>query len=310
LLEEDWVEVGKAKVSKYGKKACAVGVLHTYAICHRLPSHGTLSKSLKSIPKIPVSIRDNFHDTRLIFLLYDGENKNFGKLNVDAARLLREAIDDCPGFSLNNLRIYLRERALDPNEIKSNVGDRFSKALRLDIHLIVRRDVAESILSLVRKLRLQLSPPTLARIEHYKPGLSSEFEEEIEVLENVECSDVFHEKVDQHADKLAQFLKASDGGLPELDPPDGIMTELYSHQKQALWFCREREKNPPFEAIVDELNLWETIYITDDDVRYYNKVTGTYHNLASKISFICFQTSNSNQEQKRLTFRHQYVVGF
>lgn len=259
-------------MSKYGKKLCAVGVLHTFVICYRYPNHGTLSKSTKSIPKIPVSIRDNLHDTRLIFLLYDGQNKDFGRLHTDAARFLREALDDCPGFSLNSLRLYLRERPLDAKESKKSPNDLFEKALRFDIHLNVRRDVAEDILALIAKLKLKLSPPT-ASIEHYKPGLT-ELEEQIELLDANHCSEAFFEKVDQHADDVAQFLKASNGGLPELEPPNSVITQLYTHQKQALWFMREREKIPPFQNMVDELNLWETIYVNNDDIRYYNKVTG------------------------------------
>lgn len=146
----------------------------------------------------------------------------------------------------------------------------------MDVHLNVRYWTADQILGFAGACNLMLKEPT-GNMEHYKPELIQTLPvDEIDSNE-VLRSQLFHDRFESHDDNLLGEVEDS-SWMPELDQPAGIITKLYPHQKQGLWFMSEREKNPFVETVHDKLNIWEAIVTEYEDgtprTKYYNRVTG------------------------------------
>lgn len=103
-------------------------------------------------------------------------------------------------------------------------------------------------------------PTAVSNIMQYTPGTSY-------VMRTVE-------EVRTEVVSMFDSLKQSED-LPEKEQPSSISTPLLAHQKQALWFMTDREKDRSFkEDDNDTSSLWRVKFRPNGQRMYYNVITG------------------------------------
>lgn len=83
------------------------------------------------------------------------------------------------------------------------------------------------------------------------------------------------EEVRQDIFKVFDTLKQTDD-LPEMETPTQIRTNLLKHQKQGLYWMheRERDRSTDLTSEEDEGSLWQAYTRNNNQVVYYNVITG------------------------------------
>jgi SNF2 family DNA or RNA helicase len=203
-------------------------------------------------------------------------SNTFGRLDTRAARFLRHVMDTCPNdFKLGDfVRFRIPKRPLDHQQMKLKVGGTFEERLPLVIHLNIRQNIAEKVLAIIAQFKIALDPPK-SRMEQYSIISDLELSEEgRKLVEEIESYSMMHkDRVDKSVKELAEVWESA-AGIPEEPQPSAIKTTLLPHQKQALWFMKEREKNPFSGELEDKFNLFE-IEDEGESTIFRNRITGT-----------------------------------
>ncbi|KAG2007765.1 hypothetical protein GB937_008264 [Aspergillus fischeri] len=82
------------------------------------------------------------------------------------------------------------------------------------------------------------------------------------------------EEVNDAVMKMFDQLQSAQN-IPEMEPPDSVLTPLLRHQKQALWFMTEKEKPRKFGPKEEDNNsLWRIEYRANGVKRYREIISG------------------------------------
>uniref|UniRef100_A0A093VFZ4 Putative SWI/SNF-related matrix-associated actin-dependent regulator of chromatin subfamily A member 3-like 1 n=1 Tax=Talaromyces marneffei PM1 TaxID=1077442 RepID=A0A093VFZ4_TALMA len=82
------------------------------------------------------------------------------------------------------------------------------------------------------------------------------------------------EEVNDAVMKMFDQLKSAEN-IPEMEPSPLILTPLLRHQKQALWFMMEKEKDRKYGSKEEDNNsLWRVVYAANGTKRYREIISG------------------------------------
>lgn len=261
------------KAEKESNRIVCIGRLEpVYALCFKIPNPGHLPEKLTHWPRMRIKIRDAQHDSSLIFILTDPVGNDFAKIDVTTARLLRKAIDITDRkLSLDKLELFMKRRLMTRGE---EAGEAYPPGVNckyaLDLTFNLPKKYAAEVTGYAKRLELQFTDKGLRRAMNC--GDQQEVNPDIEVwmpkaaTTNPQQSD---DSVEKEALNMISSFSTS-GDLHEMEQPAIIASQLLDHQKKALYFMTEREKNPFTTVVEDRFKIWKP-EIQDGKPVYYNK---------------------------------------
>ncbi|KIW00157.1 uncharacterized protein PV09_08333 [Verruconis gallopava] len=249
-----------------------------YAIVNNVPfmkPGGIFKPSTKDPkwPSIPVRL---VHEKSILVRLVDPMRQRFGTLDGNTAKAIVPLMEQLPGVSFKVL-VQPRKRIGDERE-----GDTVSQRADLFIRIFARKKDAKRIGTHLSHQGVWLRQcPVGLNEQYYNPhdprsflsqnasSTSSATQAVPSVMRTVEeiRSDVLN-----MFDSLTQTEQ-----LPEANQPTNVQTKLLSHQKQALYFLKEREEDRslPGKGTGETFHLWKSNLAANGKVTYYNVITGT-----------------------------------
>jgi hypothetical protein len=219
-------------------------------------------------------------------MVLDGMRKEFGRIDMKTAQGLAPLID---AANTNGLKwmAWTDPRRKLPGE--GLPGSPISNLINMTMQLYCPRNMADTIGRLLKNKNLQLENPALelARHDYYNPQTNASFaktqvgkpEFQAAVMNQyavgAPTSSYPIRSVDEiRADVEDVFntvLKSSEQ-VPTREPSSLITTELYPHQKQALYFMVDKEQEPSIEEYDQRKDsLWKPKH-RDNGRKYYQHV--------------------------------------
>jgi SNF2 family DNA or RNA helicase len=271
---DDEVQITKVipKVDKEANRIVCIGRLDPcFAMAFKVPNPGHLPEKLTHWPRMRVKIRDSQHNSGLMFILTDPAGADFAKLDPTTARVMRKTIDLSERkLLLEKLEIYLKRRPMIPGE---EAGDAYpagvSYQYSLDFTFNLPKKYAAEVAAFVKRFSLHLTDKGLRKVV---PEDEPQDEEEVEMWmpragnsNPMESEDA----VEREALLMINSFTTS-GEIGELEQPSIVVSPLLDHQKKALYFMTEREKNPFVNEVDERFLIWKP-KMEDGNPVYYNK---------------------------------------
>lgn len=241
------------------------------------PKPGTQTLSAGYWPQVKIILKRRVGDRTSVVHVVDSTRTVIGCLDVNTSIGLVPILDSKLGIR-TSARILTRPKKEGDLQPGSDTSTRYN----LDLNLYGPRKYAEQIGRHLSQKQLWLRTPLFveAGIELHNPhatqkpyqmtrpgcrtgyGGSSSFQmRTVEEIRN---------------DVIGMFdsLEKSEN-LPEMEPDPRIITNLLSHQKQALYFMTNKEKERVFGADeADNSSLWRLKIGNNGQKSYYNVITG------------------------------------
>jgi SNF2 family DNA or RNA helicase len=262
------------RVNKEDNRIVCIGRLNPcFALCFNVPNPGHLPEKLTHWPRMRVKIRDSQHNSGLVFILTDPAGADFAKLDVPTARVLRKAIDlSAHGgrFPIEKLEIYVKRRPMVPGE---EAGDAYPVGVKchypLDFSFNLPKKLAPEVAAYVKRFDLYLTDKGLRK---NLTDIEPEHEEEIEMWVPRSAKANLMESEDAVEREALNMINSysSTGDLGEMEQPSIIISPLLEHQKKALYFMTQREKNPLVQQVDERFMIWKP-ELVDGKPLYYNK---------------------------------------
>ncbi|OCK82369.1 hypothetical protein K432DRAFT_380483 [Lepidopterella palustris CBS 459.81] len=209
----------------------------------------------------------------------------FGKVDLKTAQGLAPLMDGVP---TNRLRwqAWTDVRKKQPGEI---AGGPFSGLMAIIIQLYCPRKHAINIGKFLKLRQLQLEDPFHldTRIEYFNPHLTSTSNMSTEPSFSFTTTEVPHyvpssgnyvvRSVEEtRSDVLLMFNSiAKEEDIPEKDQDSSIVTPLLRHQKKALYFMSEREKDRTGEEADKADPIYQPKFKSNGQKYYLNVITGS-----------------------------------
>lgn len=241
------------------------------AQCHIVPSPkpGTKALSPNSWPQVKVMLSRIDGDRNMVINVKDHTRVTIGKLNDKVARALAPLLDSRRLNLRTDAMIGVRTRR--PGE---EAGQPTSSIYSLQIMLYGKAKFARTVGQQLAEHKLGLSSPTrvdkgirvynpLPTRMNYTVGAPKSYDPPVAPP----AAPRTEEEVRAEVFKLFDSLPQSDQ-LPESEPDEHIVTPLLHHQKQALYFMKNRED--PSEML-DQ--LWKKTTDARGQVSYHNVIT-------------------------------------
>ncbi|KAL1795986.1 hypothetical protein ACET3X_006210 [Alternaria dauci] len=216
-----------------------------------------------------------------IIMVLDGVGKEFGRVDMKTAQGLTPLIDSANTSGLKWLAWTEPRRKL-PNE--GPPGSQISALVGMTLQLYCPRRVADGLGRHLKTKNLILETPVfeLARYDYYNPQTKETFQKnqvgqpDFQLPNQYAVSAPTNTYVLRSVDEIRADVEdvfdtvvSSSEEVPTREPSSLITTELYPHQKQALYFMVDHEQEHPPE-IYDQRkdSLWAAKY-RDNGRKYY-----------------------------------------
>ncbi|CRG83929.1 DNA repair protein RAD5 [Talaromyces islandicus] len=208
----------------------------------------------------------------------DPHGQVFGAIDARTATAIVPLLDSQLKVSMT-ARLELRRR--HPNEVE---WEHCSEVYRASINLYGMRKHAEMVGDVLGRNNVWLGTPSMVeqgttvfnphtnrrRIQpNYGPSNAPR-------SRNVPAFEIrTAEEVNDAVMKMFDQLRTADN-IPEMDASPMIRTPLLRHQKQALWFMTEKEKNRKYGPNEEDNNsLWRMIRAPNGSTRFREIISGT-----------------------------------
>ncbi|KAF1942220.1 hypothetical protein EJ02DRAFT_345944 [Clathrospora elynae] len=268
---------------------CIGKLKNTYIQAHRVPfpdpkkytgNHGAQGR-------IRVGFRRSGGQNNLTIMVIDGMSKEFGRIDMKTAQGLAPLMDSA---NTNGLKwmAWTDPRRKQPNEGHS--GTNISALVGMTLQLYCPRRMADSIGRTLKVKNLLLEIPLfeLARHDYYNP-------QTFQFMSKTQGSNFQSAMANQYAFGAVQnnFIVRSVDGIradvedvfdtvvstseevPTREPSSLIKTELYPHQKQALYFMVDKEQDHTDEMYDDRKDsLWKPHHRDNGRKSYIHIITG------------------------------------
>ncbi|CAK4031125.1 Helicase-like transcription factor [Lecanosticta acicola] len=285
--DDDEVQLVKDASSKGGtEEVVCLGILHGKANASRIPAYPpNKQRVIKDYwPPMKVKFQRASIDPRSMLIhLFDNHQDKFATLDSKLASAL------CPMLSASDvngirLKIFLKQRAKKEGEY---MGKPVSESMGLQIELSSPRNKADAIGRFLSQKQLFLT--AAPNRERYDPQAPQNFGPS-KSTQNKGQSTTYtvqrtQEEMRREQDALFDELSKAGENLPSMEANSNIITsQLFDHQKQALHFLMDHERDD-FEG--DDLpahSLWEYRAKDNGQRSWYHKIT--YEESAQKPDYV------------------------
>ncbi|EOA86176.1 uncharacterized protein SETTUDRAFT_151209 [Exserohilum turcica Et28A] len=266
---------------------CIGKVKQTYIQAHLVPfpdpkkftgNHGGQSR-------IKVSFRrGGGNKGNQIIMVLDGMGKEFGRVDMKTAQGLTPLIDSANTNGLKWLA-WTEPRRKQPGE--GPPGSQSSALITMTLQLYCPRRMADNLGKFLKSKGLILEAPVfeLARHDYYNPQTKDGFQKtqvsqhgfqmpsQYPTMSNYVVRSV--DEIRQDVDDVFDTVVTSSEALPAREPSNLIKTGLYPHQKQALHFMVEHEKDHTAQDLNRRRDpMWTTKTHDNGRISYVHIITG------------------------------------
>ncbi|CAI2183581.1 9263_t:CDS:10 [Funneliformis geosporum] len=202
------------------------------------------------------------------------DNELFGVVEQELANVLAPLMDDkliwteatipkdwSPSDQMIPLHIVIYGRPVNTDTVSSHLYDR---------KIILTDPVVYNVET--RYVNPHNLPPGITHLNKNNPKSFKEYSS----CSSGTTATRSPEDMKNQIDKVFNSLMNAES-IPELDPDDRLVTTLYKHQKQALYFLMKREQYNDFtdDQINELTSLWRTRISAGRHTVYYNVVTNS-----------------------------------
>lgn len=276
LTEDDVVVVQ----DNMEKEVCAGRIEGARVNAHRIPAPkmAGFTGTQKTWPSLKVQLSRRPGTNTHIIGVSDPVNKDFGTIDVRTASVLAPLMD-----SVRTSKVRLTAR-LDPRQKKpfEFPGQNCSEHYAITIIIYAPRKMIAGIGKLFMQHQVFLRDPAMVErgVDLVNPHAPKDFTPKKAALASsssryIAGATVMRTQEETRNDVLKIFdsLQETDN-LPEMEQPLAVKTPMLKHQRQALYFMTEREKDKRNDLEAkDETSLWQK-----EDRRgkasWYNVITG------------------------------------
>ncbi|RYN98955.1 hypothetical protein AA0119_g6703 [Alternaria tenuissima] len=271
------------------ENVCIGKLKQTYIQAHQVPfpdpkkfagNHGGQSR-------IKVSFRrGGGNKGNQIIMVLDGVGKEFGRVDMKTAQGLTPLIDSANTSGLKWIAWTEPRRKL-PNE--GPPGSQISALVGMTLQLYCPRRVADNIGRHLKSKNLILETPIfeLARHDYYNPQTKETFQKNQVGQPDFQLPNQYAvgaptntyvlrsvDEIRADVEDVFDTVVSSSEEVPTREPSSLITTELYPHQKQALYFMVDHEQEHPPE-IYDQRkdSLWAAKYRNNGRKYYVHVIT-------------------------------------
>ncbi|EMD62368.1 hypothetical protein GGP41_002105 [Bipolaris sorokiniana] len=267
-------------------EVCIGKLKHTYIQAHLVPfpdpkkfvgNHGGQSR-------IKVAFRRAGNKGNHIIMVLDGMGKEFGRVDMKTAQGLTPLIDSANVSGLKWMAWTEPRRKL-PNE--GPPGSSTSALITMTLQLYCPRKNADNIGKFLKGKNLILERPVfeLARHDYYNPQTKEGFQKSQASQPGFEAPAPYAamnnyvvrsvDEIRQEVDDVFDTVVSSSEAVPMRNPSPLIKTELYPHQKQALHFMVDHEKDHSSEEFDQRRDpMWTTKTRDNGRISYVHIITG------------------------------------
>ena len=279
--EDDEVVVVK---DNNDREVCLGRVDNARVNAHRVPQpvkHG-FQGNMKHWMPMKVTLARRLGTNTQIIGVSDMTGKDIGTVDVRTASVLAQLMD-----SKNTTKIRLEAR-LDsrPKKAYEYPGQLISDNYSITINIFAPLKYAAGLGRLFSQRQVYLQDPigNIGGKEIYNPHKKQDYTPASKRAQagstSRYCAPTSHfnrtaEQVREDIFRVFDTLKQGDE-LPEMEAPPTIKTSLLKHQKQALYWMsqRERDRRDDVTDGEDEGSLWQVYYRGSGKPVYYNVITG------------------------------------
>jgi SNF2 family DNA or RNA helicase len=241
------------------------------------PKPGTQALSAGYWPQVKIILKRRVGDRTSVVHVVDSTRTVIGCLDVNTSIGLVPILDSKLGIR-TSARILTRPKKEGDLEPGSDTSTRYN----LDLNLYGPRKYADQIGRHLSQKQLWLRTPLFveAGIELHNPHATQKPYQ----MARPGCRTGYAggssfqmrtvEEIRNDVIGMFDSLEKSEN-LPEMEPDPRVMTTLLSHQKQALYFMTNKEKERVFGANeADNSSLWRLKIGNNGQKSYYNVITG------------------------------------
>lgn len=288
--DDDELEVVQDNMSQV---ICIGKVEQAYIMMHTLPfpdtkkyigNHGALSR-------IQVAFRRAGQRSDLMILVTDAAGKEFGKVDGKTAQAIVPLIDSAKTNGLKWMA-WTEPRKRHSGE-PTTPGTPYQSLISMALQLYCPRRNAHGIGKYLKNKNARLTRPVweVGKFDYFNP----------QTQEAMTRTQMEHPTLDAHANLRAGHASAmpmanyvlrsvdeirddvqnvfdsvvgSSEEVPMREPSSHIKTELYPHQKQALYFMWNREQEHTGEAAEKSDPLWKPRYLDNGRKKFIHVITG------------------------------------
>ncbi|KAF2762150.1 hypothetical protein EJ05DRAFT_497017 [Pseudovirgaria hyperparasitica] len=269
--------------SKHDEEVCLGKLERSYLNAHQIPCQrrGGPSGSRDSWPAIKVTFQRR-PGNDLMILVNDGQGKSFATLDPKTSSALQPLLDGQKQGSRLRIDAKVEPRKKRPGEV---AGMPTHSQLNLLVILYSPKSKADSLGTFLSRkgIWLRMPPRFDNNIVYYNPQAPKVAKTRLSegstpriVSGIINAGTGYYTRTQEEIrhDVLSMFdslTKSED--LPQKEANPIITTKLLSHQKQALWFMRDRESGSDANCD-DKRSLWKTRMRRDGVKVFYNIITG------------------------------------
>lgn len=218
------------------------------------------------------TLREARARTEFSFDVLDPQHYCFAELNLEVARPLKRAKDESNGKLRHVARIQPRRK--NPGELP---GSACRIRLELEIELFAPKRYAAAIREIFKCHKSRLIDENGDDYQSTRSTVSNDrtFEDAEKALMRAHEAKVTRTAADVSLE-AARILteQISDENMPMKEQDERVGSKLMDHQKQALHFMTEREKNPYETEVEERYRIWREYKTSKGSVKYHNIVTG------------------------------------
>ncbi|KAK6866330.1 hypothetical protein PG995_002858 [Apiospora arundinis] len=210
------------------------------------------------------------------------ENDVQGRLHTDHGSMMQGLLDD------ESLKLFV---ACTPSKVEHNTkrGPRrvLSVPCTLDVVIYGPSDMYDEIGTWFEDYNIYLQDPRKCYLDafYFNPHRLSSADTSclplVSAIVNKPTIPLQFSKINQHPDLLSNLGGTS--SLEETPQPDGVRTDLRSHQKQALTFMLRREDGWGFDQNPRRSDIWDIVY--DNQTHYYVNIVSKAYQSEEPIEF-------------------------
>ncbi|KAF1850690.1 SNF2 family helicase/ATPase-like protein [Cucurbitaria berberidis CBS 394.84] len=286
--DEDDIQV----VADNGNDDICIGkVKQTYIQAHLVPNPDPKKYSGNNggQSRIKVSFRRSGGQSNIAIMVTDGTGREFGKIDIKTAQGLAPLIDSAKASGLKWMA-WTEPRRKQPNE--GAPGTAFSGLIGMTLQLYCPRKHANDIGKYLKNKNLLLEQPLfeLHRHDYFNPQTSqSSYKTQItqpnfqptmfnQHAAGAPTNSYVLRSVDEiraDVEDVFNTVVSSAEEVPTREPSSHIKTELYPHQKQALYFMVDKEQDHTGAEHDDRKDsLWKPHYRDNGRKSYIHVITG------------------------------------
>jgi SNF2-related domain len=257
------------------KEVCFGKIQGSQIYAHHVPKprDGAQGFSESHWPPIAVTLRRAGSAAALMVAVHDPHGTEFATLDVNTARGIVPLMDK---------RIIRLVARLMPRPTQGEkVGQSISKHYNILIHMYGKKKMAWGIGKHLSQKLVWLRNPDMVEpgIDVFNPHANLKIAPPTQTITNMAPSGPGYitrtnEEIRNDVIGVFDSLQKSDK-LPEMDPPDTVVTKLLSHQKQGLYFMINKESPQGRDAKMGPTSsLWRSKVQNNGMRVYFNVITG------------------------------------